>query len=333
LETPDTALCPAKPRFWDWLHILSLDAPIAACVWQWSLAHHHHLQLPSAVYWGLALAAWGIYILDRTLDGYSTAPLDQTPRHDFYRSRRGSIFFFVLPTIAVAAGYLALWEIPEGLLWHVVAIAIMVTVYLASFAAAQAKVARDLLFSITGLGAIILLSQLPISGDARLIASLGILAVMFFVMARQFGANKKARVPKEIAAGVLFAMGCSAAIRFYAQEENILPPLLETALMSGLFIGNLTAISEAERCHLPGAEGPMLPTAKWLTMTGILAILTWLQGSRLPAGHHLQTLALVILTGTALLAALRCARHRLQPDSFRSLADLAVVLPLAIYWR
>ncbi|MCB1209591.1 MAG: hypothetical protein KDK97_09705 [Verrucomicrobiales bacterium] len=332
METPNNALRPAKPRPWDWLHILSLDAPIAACAWQWALAHHHHLHLPPAAYWGLALAAWGIYILDRTLDGYSTAAVDQTARHDFYRNCRAGIFFGILPAITTVSAYLALWQIPEGLLWHVVAIAIMVTVYLASFAASQTKVARDLLFSITGLGAIILLSQLPISGDVRLIASLGILAVMFFVMARQFSKKTGNRVPKEIAAGVLFAMGCTAAIRFYAQEENILPPLLETALMSGLFICNLASISEAEHCHLAGAQSPAIPTAKWLSLTAILATLTWLQASRLPAGHHLQTLALVILAGSALLAFLRTLRQRLHPDSFRSLADLAVVLPLAIYW-
>ena len=324
-----------SPRIWEWLHILSLEAPIVACAWQWSLAHHHQVRLLPAVYWGLALAAWGIYILDRTLDGYSGMPLEQTTRHRFYQRHRGANFFVVLPITAVCVGYLGLWKIPEGLLWQASAIAVMATVYLASFAARQSKVARDLLFSITGLGAIILLSKMPISGDMRLIASLGILSLMFFVMAKQFNSNARSKVPKEIAAGILFALGSTAAIRFYAQEENVLPALLETALMSGLFICNLTSITEAELAHLEeSARSKELPlsSAKWLSAVSTMAIAAWIMAVRANAGHHLQTLAQAILMGTILVAALRQFRHRLHPTTFRALADFAMLPPLLHFW-
>ncbi len=81
----------ARPRtpWWLWPNVLSLDAPLVAVLWQEALGRAHHVRLLPGCDLALGLAVWLIYIVDRTLDGFTAAPDQQlSVRHAFYRRHR-----------------------------------------------------------------------------------------------------------------------------------------------------------------------------------------------------------------------------------------------------
>ena len=74
---------------WGWLHLLSLDAPLVAVLWQLLFARALRAHLPPVVTLVTALVIWLIYVADRILDSYkSEEAADQALRHRFYRAHR-----------------------------------------------------------------------------------------------------------------------------------------------------------------------------------------------------------------------------------------------------
>lgn len=72
--------------WWLWPHLLSLDAPLVAVVWERWWANAVDVHLPGGCELILGLGVWTVYIADRLAD---TAPLasdeHKTTRHAFYR--------------------------------------------------------------------------------------------------------------------------------------------------------------------------------------------------------------------------------------------------------
>lgn len=96
---------PGQPHWWQWLTILSLDAPLVVLAWQplvartlgVTLAWHHGFILGAGV--------WLAYAADRWIEGWRLAPAQvQTQRHWFYLRARWPIFILWL---AVLIGALA----------------------------------------------------------------------------------------------------------------------------------------------------------------------------------------------------------------------------------
>ncbi|MCA9647412.1 MAG: hypothetical protein KC492_42270, partial [Myxococcales bacterium] len=137
--------------WWLWVHVLSLEAPIVAVLWQSALAHAHGLRLPPMLGAGLALACWLIYVLDRTLDTLSAEGALDT-RHVFYRRHRWFILLGVTPLVVAVLAWMAFFVIPEGVLWQALGLALLVALYLASWSAQGSRAWRDLRFSCSGLG-------------------------------------------------------------------------------------------------------------------------------------------------------------------------------------
>jgi len=85
---------------WGWLHLLSLDAPLVAVLWQLLFAKALRVHLAPVVTLILALVIWLIYVADRILDSYRTRKdASEALRHRFYRSHRIAFlpaFFTVL---------------------------------------------------------------------------------------------------------------------------------------------------------------------------------------------------------------------------------------------
>lgn len=91
---------PGRPHGWQWLTILSLDAPIVAVLWQSLFARivgvrldWHHPAL-------LGFAVWIVYAADRWIEGWRLAPeVVRTQRHYFYIRWRWPVFAFGLVII------------------------------------------------------------------------------------------------------------------------------------------------------------------------------------------------------------------------------------------
>lgn len=310
--------------WWLWAHVLSLEAPVVAVLWQQALAHSHGLRLPPMLATGLALACWVIYVIDRSLDtlGAKTA-LDT--RHQFYRDHRRLLLLGVVPVALAALIWMALWIIPEAVLWQAAGLALLVALYLASWSAQGSRLWRDLLFSCTGLGAILLISDMPLEPGYRFALSLMVLAVMALTFARHLEIRLHV-IPKETAAALLFALGCTTATRFLAMPERWIEPVLECALLALIFACNLHGIALREK-NAAGARHVPLVLGTLFFSVGLL----WL----IHAGEvetALRGPAWAALVVTLLHALLHRWRDRISADAYRVLADLVLLLPLPLVW-
>ena len=118
-STPAEAVRPhARPgrarsaAWWLWPHLLSLDAPLVAVVWQRWWARSAGIRLPPGDAWILGLGVWLIYLADRLADTASQAADEpETTRHVFYR-RRCRTMCLVTMTVFVALAGLTPWLLP-----------------------------------------------------------------------------------------------------------------------------------------------------------------------------------------------------------------------------
>jgi hypothetical protein len=73
-----------RPRWWQWITVLSLDAPLVALVWQSFFARVLQVELAWHQGWLLGMAVWVVYAADRWIEGWRLTPgMVQTHRHDF----------------------------------------------------------------------------------------------------------------------------------------------------------------------------------------------------------------------------------------------------------
>jgi hypothetical protein len=92
---------------WAWLHLLSLDAPLVAVLWQLLFAKALRVPLPSVVTFVTALVIWLIYVADRILDSYRSRASDQEAlRHRFYRTH-GLAFLAPFLTVLLVTARMA----------------------------------------------------------------------------------------------------------------------------------------------------------------------------------------------------------------------------------
>lgn len=306
------------------MHVLSLEAPLVAVLWQAALAHAHGLSLPPMLGAGLALACWLIYVIDRTLDTLGADEVLDT-RHVFYRRHRRIILLGVVPPVLVALGWMALFVIPEGVLWQALGLSLLVALYLASWSARGSRAWRDLLFSCAGLGAIMVIADMPLEPGYRFSLSLMLLFIMALSFLRHFEIRLHV-IPKETAAALLFALGCTTATRFLSMPERWIEPVLECGLLALIFACNLHGISLRER----GVAGARHAALVLGTLSFTLALL-WMIYSGAIEGA-LRGPAQAALGVTVLHALLHRWRDRLSVDAYRVLADFVLVLPLPLVW-
>jgi hypothetical protein len=95
----------AGVRWWLWPNVLALDAPAVAVVWQRFLGDTFGVEVPVAASVVLGLVVWGIYLVDRRLDGVHAAT--SQPRHRFAKQHANlvtllAVFAFLLATVLAA---------------------------------------------------------------------------------------------------------------------------------------------------------------------------------------------------------------------------------------
>lgn len=317
---------PRRIPWWLWPHVLSLEAPLVAVLYQMVLMHAHGIRPTPLLGTGLGLACWVVYALDRTLDTFGAkqeAELDV--RHAFYFRHRRLLLWAVIPAAVAALAWMALFVIPEGVLWQAAGLALLVALYLASWSAQGSRVSRDLLIMGSGLGAVLLISRLPASSGFRFTLSLMVLGVMGLSFLRQLDIRLGHFLPKESTAALLFALGCTTSTRFFAMPDNLLQPLVECLLLALLFACNLHGIAAHERNekgrHAVLVIATLLFTlvTLWLVHRGVLA-------NTLVAPSH------VVLGALGLHVLVQSVGKRLSTELHHALADLALILPLPLAW-
>lgn len=94
-------------KVWSWLHLLSLDAPLVAVLWQLLFAKALRVHLAPVVTLILASVIWLIYVGDRILDSYQSESIPgEALRHRFYREHRAA-FLPALLAVLLATGWMA----------------------------------------------------------------------------------------------------------------------------------------------------------------------------------------------------------------------------------
>lgn len=327
-----------SPRipWWLWPHVLSLEAPVVIVAWQALLARLHHARLMPGVVEGLTLAAWLVYLMDRVLDARrAAAPELLGARHAFYHRHQTLVLVCVVPVVAAALLWVALFHVPQGLLWSAGGIGVLCSFYLAAFAAGHRQYFGPLFMALAGLFSIIILSSLPVPAALRGVASVLILMGMWAAFLRHLrGPLGTARAKAPVGA-LLIALGCSAGVWFFASDGGVFASWAELLLLWTVFYCNLAAISAREG-ETPPPKAEMfrsgvswvrsrffpLPLVLALVVVGVRVLIP------LPAGT--ARLCIVVLASIGLMSLLWLARRRLSEDAFRVMADICLLLPAVL---
>ena len=99
-----TAILSARPAWWQWPTVLSLDAPAVAVVWQALFAAALGVSLRPHHAWLLGIATWLVYVADRWFEGLAIDPTRVgTQRHRFYQRHRAGVAGLALAVAAAGA--------------------------------------------------------------------------------------------------------------------------------------------------------------------------------------------------------------------------------------
>jgi hypothetical protein len=91
---------PGRPHWWQWLTVLSLDAPVVAVLWQALFARLAGVQLGWHDPVLIGVAVWIVYVADRWIEGWRLTPeIVRTQRHYFYIRWRWPVFGFGIAAI------------------------------------------------------------------------------------------------------------------------------------------------------------------------------------------------------------------------------------------
>jgi hypothetical protein len=134
-------------------------------------------------------------------------------------------------------------------------------------------------------------------------------------------------LPKPHTAALLFALGCTTSVRFYAMPETLAAPILECAIFTLLALANLGSIITQRE----PADGPWTRSMPFMLFGNLLV--TSMLLFKVEQGQQASTLrlpTLIIMVSLVLLSLLFRYRSRLSFTSHRALADLALIVPLPL---
>jgi hypothetical protein len=284
----------AAAPWWLWWNILSLDAPLVACVWAEMFAWCAGIRVPASELGALFLSVWLIYTVDRLLDSKSAEDERQVgafggafgsalrQRHIFHAVHRKGIACAAVAA-AVCAGLLALRQLNAG-----------------TFAA----------------------------GFVMLCVVGGYMAWIHAGKVWKIGVARK-----EFAVGMIFAAGASLPVRSrfaWSTFDAMGAQLLEAVVLFGAVCWlNCVAIDAWERPRDDGdARRGILHASRWVLILacGIVAcgVAAMIAGG---AGRGFLALAANVACSAVLIAILDLMRERLSAESLRVFVDLALIVP------
>lgn len=333
-ESPTAPARPSPGRrtpLWLWPHVLSLEAPLVAVLWLLALARQSHFSLMPGVVAGLAVTVWMIYVADRLLDAWGKPAGELSLRHRFYQKWRWVFLAGVLPVAFVYLVWLALWVVPVGLLAHVAVQVLPVLLYLVLYSVISPSLRRRLLMAGVFL-LLVFLNVLPLPFATRLAVSMLVAGALLTL----FSLNLQERVGlyfrKEVAAGLLFAFGCTTWNRFLSMGGTGAGVWAELVLLGLLFVANLALINAREN-----PQDAQAGRRVWGTLAGAL-VMCGAALVAMPLGYLPTALLPVVvavisgLLALAALARLAAARPHFSAEAFRVWADLLVAAPAAVLW-
>lgn len=291
-----TSDAPTRKPFWLWPNLLSLDAPLVAVAWLMVFRKMWRLVYhPWEAYVGLGLVVWVIYVVDRLIDASlrKSDPARCEPRHLFHWRHRKKF---------------------------------------ATGAAIASVIAVVLLFR-----------YIPASIFGPLVVA-GILVGGFFGMSLLTGGETK-EVPhlKNILAGLCFAYGTALTAFIYQGAAGFFDAMVSREVLSFgiLCVLNISAIDLWEHANRSNDRevkaSDELALTLPLTLLGAAAILFALRASPHPEdsvdyGLVTRSYFYAILTGSALLYILNRMRQRFHMDTLRVLADVALIIPVFVFF-
>ncbi|SKB03517.1 hypothetical protein SAMN02745166_03830 [Prosthecobacter debontii] len=307
--------------FWLWPHVLSLEAPLVAVLWLLGISRLDHLQIMPGVVPGLGFSVWFIYLADRVLDTFGVPESALSLRHRFYRRWRWALVFIVMPAVAVYLAWLGLWVVPARLLTNSVLQLFPIGVYLILYSVASSQVRLRLLQA----GLVLLLfaiNALPFQENLKLVLSLIIAGAAVLLMTLRLHEQIERFFRKEVAAGILFALGCTTWSRFHDFGSTSVESWAAVLLLALLFTCNLALITAREagpRADLR-AHGTLISSLVIVAFTLIAVPLGYVPANLLP-------LSSAVAVGLLGLKILWFNRQRLSAEAFRVWADVVVALP------
>lgn len=310
-----------------------------AVLWLLAIARVHDITLLPSIPLGLGLAAWAAYAADRLFDSWAAAG-ELDVRHEFSRWH-GWWFAASLAVAVLAAGWLALFAVPAGIVWLAAALAILVVLYLLDFAVAGRRSVISTAVSFAGLAGLFVIAILPVPRGTGFLFSVIVLMLMISGFIRRVNNGPAVAVPKEVFGSLLFTLGCVSSVHFFTASQDGWNSIAEIAMLWALVLANMTGIAAVEKAHgwphesgsvkelwphLAGRHAGQLVAA---FAAGLAVFLLSRSGTLV---RNLGDEAVCIMLSAALLAGLWLIRGRLGPLSFRVLADAAMVLPLPWIW-
>lgn len=289
---------------------------MVAVAWMLGLAHLNRVPVMPGVLPGLGLCVWIIYVLDRLLDtrGKTDSVLDA--RHRFHRRYRVALLSAVLLG-AVVTIWLAFWIVPADLTWHCVTLFVPIFFYLAIYAGSGSQLFFRGILPLGGLGMLAFIGTAPMKTGFKLSLMGLIVSVLLLLMIRRYQERVRSAFSKDVAGGVLFALGCTAWSRFIRDGSDPVGGFVEFVLLSCLFISNLTGISTRSVHH------------RWLAAGGGAAMGAVALAVRGNLAVSMTVLAASCGVGFVFLLILDWRRKSMSEEDYRVLADVAVLLPVA----
>jgi hypothetical protein len=172
-----------RPHWWQWITVLSLDAPLVAVLWQWQLARVAGVQLRVPFIFVLGASVWLAYAADRWLEGWRLEPdRVRTQRHRFYQQQRWPVAVIwiglVAADVATAAAVLDRRVFALGC-----ALLFLVAAYLLSHQSLHRHLPlrppkEACVALLMGLGAVLFVAAAPGAALARLPAPLALFVLL-----------------------------------------------------------------------------------------------------------------------------------------------------------
>lgn len=290
-----------------------------AMAWCAALARLHDAKLMPGVLIGLGLSVWCFYVLDRFLDPCSGRGQLIEARQDFLLRWQVALIPLIIVGLGILA-WLALWIVPQGLMWECLGLAILMLLYLAVIHSGGSQWFHQLLLPLTSLPALFMTHYWPLSPAFQVLATalmLILLVMNFFSHLRQ---QMSSVMVKDVMGGMLFALGCNAWTRFSQASGEGLASTLELWLLGCLFIGNLTGLSSRE------VQG------RWLALGlgSVAGVMALCMTQSLPAS--LWVVAEASGIGLLLMLLLMGKRRSSSAEAYRVWIDLAVLAPALHLW-
>ena len=288
----------SRTPWWQWPNLLSLDAPLVAVAWLWMFSRLYYVKYQDpAVYWLLGGVVWIIYVTDRLRD-VKNGDSELRERHLFlWEHRRLFTGLVAVVTVACIVGFFL--GVPPAIIWDW---------------------PRGYPFSLEAFSAALMTHGMIVL----------FLAACFFVVGHRQGPGMDSALFKNALGALTFAFGTAIGAHFYTFEGVVGMIFSFEALgFAFLCLMNLNAIDLWEREEKQGEDYPL----RDFMLTLPLLVIGFISLLAAHFWHEYQKpFYYSMLVASAALLMLDHFRAQLSARLLRVLSDVALLLPLPIFW-